>query len=338
MRKVIFPQANKAIMTECEPPRCGDGQVLIRLRRVGVCGTDIQVFSGKNRFMTFPIVPFHEGIGIAVEVGKQVTGVKVGDTICVRPIIACHGCYPCKNGHENACENFNSLGVQSDGLGSEYFAIDEEYCPVVSSELPLDEAILIEPFAVGVHAARRGQVKDKRVLVLGGGTIGNFVAQAAQLLGAAHVAICDISEEKIEMARRAGIALPINTSGKTVKDAVIEAFGADPADVIIDCVGAKPLFQQILDAAAKTSTVVIVGNYSENVELNVAQIQRNELNFLGNITYTRDDFETAIRLFEERRVYVKDFITARFSIEQIQEGMDQAVVGKGHNMKSIFDY
>lgn len=112
----------------------------------------------------------------------------------------------------------------------------------------------------------------------------------------------------------------------------------EPADVIIDCVGAKPLFQQILDAAAKTSTVVIVGNYSENVELNVAQIQRNELNFLGNITYTRDDFETAIRLFEERKVYVEGFISARFPIEQIQEGMDQAVTGKAHNMKTIFDY
>lgn len=144
--------------------------------------------------------------------------------------------------------------------------------------------------------------------------------------------------EKVEMARKAGIALPIVSAGKTLREVAAEAFGPEPADVIIDCVGAKPLFQQILDAAAKTSTVVIVGNYSENVELNVAQIQRNELNFLGNITYTRDDFETAIRLFEERKVYVEGFISARFPIEQIQEGMDQAVTGKAHNMKTIFDY
>ena len=338
MRRVVFPEAKKAVMTECEPPKCGDGQVLLKMRRVGVCGTDIQVFSGRNRFMTFPIVPFHEGIGTAVEVGKNVTNVKVGDTICVRPIIACHNCYPCRHGHVNACENFNSLGVQSNGLGSEYFAIDEEYCPRVSPDLPLDEAILIEPFAVGVHAARRGQVEGKKVLVVGAGTIGNFVAQAAQLLGAEEVAVCDISEEKVEMARKAGIALPIVSAGKTLREVAAEAFGPEPADVIIDCVGAKPLFKQILDAAAKTSTVVIVGNYSENVELNVAQIQRNELNFLGNITYTRDDFETAIRLFEERKVYVEGFISARFPIEQIQEGMDQAVTGKAHNMKTIFDY
>ena len=137
----------------------------------------------------------------------------------------------------------------------------------------------------------------------------------------------------------------VDAAGQPVFDIVAqigfdlsELENAPAADVIIDCVGAKPLFQQILDAAAKTSTVVIVGNYSENVELNVAQIQRNELNFLGNITYTRDDFETAIRLFEERKVYVEDFISARFSIEQIQEGMDQAVAGKAHNMKTIFDY
>ena len=338
MRRVVFPEAHKAVMTECEIPKCGDGQVLLKLRRVGVCGTDIQVFSGKNRFMTFPIVPFHEGLATAVEVGKGVTSVKPGDTICVRPIIACHNCYPCRHGKVNACENFNSLGVQSDGLGSEYFVIDEEYCPKVSPDLPLDEAILIEPFAVGVHAARRGDVAGKKVLVVGAGTIGNFVAQAAQLLGAEKVAICDLSEEKVEMARKAGIAAPVNSSGKTIREVVAEAFGSEPADVIIDCVGAKVLFQQILDAAVKTSTIVIVGNYSENVELNVAQIQRNELNVLGNITYNRDDFETAIRLFEERRVYVKDYITARYRIEQIQEGMDQAVTGKAHNMKTIFDY
>ena len=81
MRRVVFPEAKKAVMTECEPPKCGDGQVLLKMRRVGVCGTDIQVFSGRNRFMTFPIVPFHEGIGTAVEVGKDVTDVKVGDTL-----------------------------------------------------------------------------------------------------------------------------------------------------------------------------------------------------------------------------------------------------------------
>ena len=105
-------------------------------------------------------------------------------------------------------------------------------------DLPLDEAILIEPFAVGVHAARRGQVEGKKVLVVGAGTIGNFVAQAAQLLGAEKVAVCDLSEEKVEMARKAGIALPIVSAGKTLREVAAEAFGPEPADVIIDCVGA----------------------------------------------------------------------------------------------------
>lgn len=337
MRQVIFTEPLHAEIREAPKPHCGAGEVLLRMKRIGVCGTDIQVFLGRNRYTHFPITPFHEGVAVAEEVGEGVSHVKPGDLVTIRPIIACGACYACRGGHENACENFNCLGVQSDGLGADWFVLDARYVYPIPQDCPMDVAVLIEPFAVGVHAARRANAAGKRVLVVGAGTIGNFTAQACGLLGAAEVCICDLSAEKVEMAKKSGIGICLSSAGRTLTEVAQEAFGGFP-DVIIDCVGAPAVLPQILDLAGKTTTIVIVGNYSVPVEIDVAKIQRNELNVLGNITYTEADYREATALMTEGRVYVEGFITARFTLEQAQEMMDFAAHNRGLSMKTVMDF
>lgn len=338
MKSFVFEAPLTAKIIEQNIPEYTENQVLVKMIRVGVCGTDMQVFAGKNKFMTFPVIPFHEGIGEVANIGKNVTSVKVGDVVTIRPIIACGNCRSCKSGAHNACEQFNCLGVQSDGLGSEYFAIDESYVNVIPKDLSIDESILIEPFAVGIHASNRGNVKNKNVIVIGGGTIGNFTAQAAKLIGAKKVAICDISEEKINFAKNDNIDFAINTQDKDVCEAINEAFGDEGADVIIDCVGINTILNQILQAACKVSTVVIVANYSQSATIDITKIQRNELNVLGSITYTRDEFKLAVKFISEEKVYMKGFITERNSIYDIQKGMEKALNSKGLSMKNVFDF
>lgn len=337
MKKIVFTSPGCIEIQESKIPFCDTDEVLLRMERIGVCGTDIQVFAGRNRYMQFPIVPFHEGVARVTETGSGVRNVKVGDRVTIRPIISCGHCYACKRGHENACEKFNCLGVQSDGLGAEYFVIDKHYVYPISEKCPLDQAVLIEPFAVGVHAAMRGKVTDRRVLVVGAGTIGNFTAQACGLLGAKKVCICDLSEDKVRMAERSGIPICLNSSNRTLTDVAKEAFGTFP-DVIIDCVGAKTVLPQILDLAGKTTDIVIVGNYSEPVLVDVAKIQRNELNVYGNITYTEEDFCKAVELVMAQKVYMDGFISARFGFDEAQEMMDFASENRGVNMKVVMDY
>lgn len=337
MKKIVFESPEHAVIHEDDIPAYGDREVLLKLERIGVCGTDIQVFMGRNRYMEFPVVPFHEGVARVVKTGSQVDNVKEGDRVSVRPILSCGECYSCRNGHENACENFNCLGVQSDGLGAEYFAIGKSYVYPLPEECPLDQVVLIEPFAVGVHAATRAQAEGKTVLVVGAGTIGNFTAQACQLLGAEKVCICDLSEDKVKMAEKSGIAVCLNSSGRTIKEVGQEAFGAFP-DVIIDCVGAKTVFPQILELAGKTTTIVVVGNYSEPIMVDIATIQRNELNVRGNITYTAADFQKAVQLMTDGKVYTEGFISARFQFDQAQEMMEFAAKNRGVNMKVVMDY
>lgn len=337
MRQIVFSEPFRSRIHEQPIPECGEDQVLLKMLRVGVCGTDIQVFSGRNRYMQFPVTPFHEGVAKVHQIGSRVTNVKVGDMVTIRPILNCGNCYSCTHGHENACENFNCLGVQSDGLGADYVVIDHRFVYTLPEELPLDISVLIEPFAVGVHAARRGQVANKRVLVIGGGTIGNFTAQACKLEGAKSVCVCDPDQDKIVKAEQSGIDYFINNSGMTLTDVANKVYGTFP-DVIIDCVGAKFLMEQILNLAGKTTTVVIVGNYSEPIMVDIAKIQRNELNVFGNITYTEADFKQAIEWISTGKVFTDGFISAQYDMEHVQEMMDYAVANRGAFMKIVMNF
>lgn len=336
MKKIEFIAPFQAVVQEVEKPHCRPGEVLLRVRRIGVCGSDMQVFSGKNKYMQFPITPFHEGIAEVEETGSPDSKFVPGMQVAVLPIISCGKCYACKKGHENACMDFNCLGIQSDGLGAEYYVAQEKYLYEIPKELEWDKAILIEPLSVGMHAAARGDVEEKDVLIIGGGTIGNLTAQACKILGARKVCICDISQDKIELAKKSGID-GINTSDKTVKEAADIVFGGFP-DVIMDCAGAGALLPQILELAGKTTTVVIVANHSAPVELDVTKIQRNELDIRGSIASDERDFRRAIQAMAEGKVYVEGFITGRFRADQIQEMMQQAVRNKGCNMKTIMEW
>ena len=337
MRKIVFEGPKRAVIQEAERPVCGTGQVLLKMKRVGVCGTDIQVFAGKNRYMEFPVVPFHEGIAVVEETGEGVNDIAPGCLVTIRPILSCNTCYSCKKSRKNACMNFNSLGVQSDGLGADYFAVSREYVYPLEQDADLDKVIFIEPFAVGVHAAYQGGVKGKAVLVVGGGTIGNFTAQACRLAGAEKTAVCDISQDKIRMAEKSGIDFAVNTSELTLVQAAQKCFGGFP-DVIIDCAAVPAVFSQILEMAGKTTDIVIVGNYSVLVETDIAKIQRNELTVKGCITYREEDFIRAKELIEEGSVYLEGFISKRYYFSQVQEMMEQALENKGINMKTIMDF
>lgn len=337
MRQIVFTEPFKSQIYDRPVPQCNKDQVLLKMLRVGVCGTDIQVFSGKNRYMQFPVTPFHEGVGQVCQVGSEVSNVEVGDTVTIRPILNCGTCYSCTRGHENACEHFNCLGVQSDGLGAEYIAIDHRFVYTLPKELSLDVSVLIEPLAVGVHAAKRAQAAGKRILVIGGGTIGNFTAQACKLEGSQSVCICDPDPDKIKKAEQSGIDYFVNNTSMTLSDVADKVYGTFP-DVIIDCVGAKCLMEQILNLAGKTTTVVVVGNYSEPIMVDFAKIQRNELNVYGNITYTEADYKQAIEWISAGKVFTEGFISAQYNFEHVQDVMDYAVANRGTFMKIVMNF
>lgn len=336
MKKIVFASPNKTEIIEVQRPVPKAGQILLKVKRVGVCGSDMQVFSGKNRYMKFPVTPFHEGVLEIVEIGGADSGLKPGMEVAVWPFISCGSCYSCRNNSPNACMNFTCLGIQADGLGAEYYVSDEKYVYPLPENLDADEAVLIEPLSIGMHAASRGEVAGKTVLIVGAGTIGNMTAQACKIKGAARVVVCDVAQEKIELAEASNIE-GFHNQGKSLKEVSCEVFGSFP-DIVIDCAGYGPTTEEIFEIGGKTTTVVIVANSSKPISLFMSEIQRNELDVRGCIGSHPDDFRAAVDAVAAGKLNAKGFITARYGkMEQIQEMMEYTLSHRGSNMKTIME-
>lgn len=337
MRKIEFTAPGRAEIIEVPRPAPKEGQVLLRVKRIGVCGSDMQVFAGNNQYMTFPVTPFHEGILEVAELGRGADSrLKPGMAAAVWPFINCGTCYPCTHGSPNACMDFTCLGIQTDGLGAEYYLSEEKYICPLPDGLDPDEAVLIEPLSIGMHAAARGSVTGKRVLVVGAGTIGNMTAQACKIRGAERVVVCDVAQEKIELAAASAIE-GVNNRGKHLRELAREVFG-EPPDVVIDCAGFGPTTEQIFEIGGKTTTVVIVANSSRPISLLMNHIQRNELDVRGCIGSHPDDFRAAVDAVAAGRLNARGFITARYEkMEQIQEMMEYTVSNRGSNMKTVME-
>jgi L-iditol 2-dehydrogenase len=230
------------------------------------------------------------------------------------------------------------MGVHRDGFLREYAAVDAKYLHKCPPDMSFEHIALAEPFAVGVGAVRRAErIAGARVVVVGAGTIGNFTAQAAKALGAGKVMITDISESKLDIARECGIDFCVNTQDVRLRDAVVSRFGADRADVIIDCAATKGSFASVLEAARQRSEIIITGNFKEPVEFNVPLLQRQEITMKGHMMYVREDFETAITLLSRGEIAVEKIITKAFSFAEYEAAFKYADEHASEVMKLLIN-
>jgi L-iditol 2-dehydrogenase len=298
---------------EVEKPRPAEGQALLKIHSVGICGSDIQMYHGRHKYMTYPVVIGHEVSATVEETGPGVSDFAPGDKVTVEPQIFCGKCYPCLIGRFNVCENLKVMGVHRDGFCREYAALDASY--LHRADMKEEWRALMEPLAVGVGSVKRGgDPRGANIAVVGAGTIGNCIAQAAKAMGAAKVLIADISAPKLEFAKQCGIEHCADTTKTSLADAVGKTFGSRGADVIIDAVGVPASLSSILKAARSSSVVVVTGNFKEPFSLEVPAIQRREISLVGHMMYVREDFADAIRLAGSGAVKLDGLITQRFSI------------------------
>ena len=317
MKKAILTAPYTFEFADAPIPEIRDDQVLLKVSQIGVCASDMQMYHGLHKYMTFPVVPGHEASGTIVKVGKDVTDYKVGDFVTVEPQVTCGECYPCRIGRFNVCEHLKVMGVHKDGFACEYFAIDPCYLHHCDG-LNADEATLIEPLAVGIGSARRaGDLNGKNVVVVGAGTIGNLVAQSAKAMGAAKVMVTDIKDKKLNYALECGVDYAVNTMGKSLKSVISDTFGIQKADVLIDCAATRGSFASILEAARPASTIVITGNFKAAVEVELPVLQRQEISLLGHMMYVREDYQDAITAVREKRVNLSGFATQHYALDDI---------------------
>ncbi|WRS28873.1 alcohol dehydrogenase catalytic domain-containing protein [Oscillospiraceae bacterium MB08-C2-2] len=319
MKKAIFTGPYAIEFQDAEMPSIQANEVLLKVVSIGICGSDIQMYHGLHKYMTYPVIPGHEVAAVIEKVGSAVSQFRVGQRVTVEPQIVCHKCYPCETGRFNVCENLRVKGVHADGFAAEYVAVEESYLHLCPDNMDFDLITLVEPLAVGIGSVKRSNYKGASVAVIGAGTIGNLTAQAAQALGAAKVLITDILDQKLEYAKACGIEHCINTKEIGLKKAIEDTFHAQKADVIIDCAATKGSFMAALEASRNNSQIIITGNYKAPVEFEMPTIQRREVSLVGHMMYVREDFADAIRFLAAGSVKVQDFVTQRYPFEEFDD-------------------
>jgi len=329
---------------EVEKPRPQKGEVLLKIHSFGICGSDIQMYHGKHKYMTYPVVIGHEVSAVVAETGEGVKDFNIGDKVTVEPQIFCGKCYPCSIGRFNVCESLKVMGVHADGFCREYAVVGASYLHRCPPDMDEELLSLIEPVAVGVGAVKRASLGRKiNVAVVGAGTIGNCVAQAAKAiganaLGAEGVLIADVSAARLAFAGQCGIEHCVDTSKVSLSEAIEKAFGPRRADVIIDAAGTPASMHAILAAARRSSVVVVTGNFKEPLTFEVPVIQRQEISLVGHMMYVREDFEDAIRFMESGAVKAGGLITQRFPASELKDAFEFIDAHPEQVMKAIVTF
>lgn len=338
MTQAIMTEPRNIIYQEVDIPEVKPDQIKVKMKRIGICGSDIHVNHGKHPYTSYPVVQGHEVSAEVVETGKDVTNCKVGDKVTIQPQVVCGKCYPCTHGMYNDCEVLKVMGFQTTGMASDYFVVDATKALVLPEEMSWDHGAMIEPLAVAVHAVRRyaADMTGKKAVVLGGGPIGNLVAQTAKALGAEVVLLSELSAYRLDTAKKCGIAT-VNPSEEDLLEAIIEACGEDRADVIFECIGINPTMKQAIAYARKGSHIVVVGVFGDLATVDMAAVQDHELTLLGSAMYREEDYIKAIELVAAGKIEFEALITHRFGFREFKKGYDTIDLEKDKAMKVMIN-
>jgi 2-desacetyl-2-hydroxyethyl bacteriochlorophyllide A dehydrogenase len=321
MRAVVIDGPGRAGVGMLPEPTLAAGDVLVRVRTVGFCGSDLNTFRGLNPLVSYPRVPGHELAGTVEAVGDGVpASIRVGEDVTVVPYTSCGNCSACRHGRVNTCRNNQTLGVQRDGALTERIAVPW-HSVLRADGLSRRELALVEPLAVGVHAVARGRVTPGDVVaVLGTGAVGLGAVAGAARAGATVIAV-DVDDRKLATARRAGAAHGVNVRSAALHDALQSLTAGDGPDVVIEAVGLPETFLSAVAEVAVAGRVVYIGYAKAPVGFDTTQFVRKELDILGARNATVADFRSVLGLMNARLFPVDDAVTRIVALDAAAEAL-----------------
>ncbi|NLJ70515.1 MAG: alcohol dehydrogenase catalytic domain-containing protein [Clostridiaceae bacterium] len=335
MRQITLINPEKFEMKNVEVPEPEFNEIQIKVKYIGICGSDIHAYFGKHPFISCPITLGHEFVGTISKLGKNVEGFKIGDIVTAMPQIYCGECEPCKEGRYNICDKLLVIGCQSVGASSDYFTFDASIAKKFPADFDFKTAVMAEPVAVGVHAVSLiDSLDSKNVVVLGSGTIGNVTAQAAIAQGAKNVLITDISDEKLEIAKKCGIQYCVNTLKEDLAEQINYYFG-EKADVFIECVGIGATINQAIKLSKKGRDIIVLGVFEDNADIEMGLVQDKELRLIGSLMYIEKDFDLAIKYLVDGTINTEPMITDVLPFEDYEKAFSNKAKQSDINMKTL---
>ena len=321
-----------------KPESVGPGEVMLKIERIGVCGSDIHVFHGEHPATPYPVVQGHEYSATVHSVGEHVTTVQPGMKATAWPQLVCGKCGPCLRGQYNACQELKVQGFQAPGVAQDFFVVPEERIIPIPDSMSLDQGALVEPAAVGAHSTNRTTgIEGKNVVVSGAGTIGNLVAQFAKARGAAKVLISDISNYRLGIARECGIEGVLNVAEIPFEEGVKSFFGNEGFQVGFEAAGVQPSLDALMAHVEKGGDIVILGVYSENPTVNMYFLGEHELNLFGSMMYRKEDYEEAVKMIDSEKIKTSPLISKHFSFDAYLEAYQYIEKQGDRTMKVMID-
>lgn len=317
MRQAVMTAPGVIEIRQAPDAAPGPGQVLLRVKRIGVCGSDVHVNHGKHPFTSYPVVQGHEFSAVVEAVGEGVTGIQPGMKVTATPQEVCGVCRPCKRGQYNVCENLKVRGFQAPGVAQDLYATEADKIVVLPDSFTFEQGAFIEPVAVGAHStARAGGVEGRNVVVLGAGPIGNFAAQACKCRGARKVLITDVSDYRLDIARQVGVDCISNAKNETLAEAAARAFGDEGFDLAMEAAGSETTIDQAIRAIDKGGTIVILGVFGGKPAVDMARVGEHELSLIGTMMYRHEDYVQAVEWIANGQIKTEPLDSMHFPLER----------------------
>lgn len=323
MKVIECTEINRMSVVNQEKPIISDDKdILIAIKRIGICGTDMHAYSGIQPFFTYPRILGHELSGCVEAIGSKVKNITIGDTVAIIPYMDCGKCIACKNGKTNCCTHMQVLGVHIDGGMKEYITVPSSHVRVVN-ELTLDEAAMIEPLSIGAHAIRRANIQQgETILVIGAGPIGLGVIRFAQLQGARTI-VMDISEERLFFCQEwTNCDRTIKASEDSTQALLDVNDGALPS-IVLDATGNKQSMMKAFDYVGHGGRLVYVGLTKDILSFSNPEFHSKEMTLLGSRNATKADFDYVINSMAKGLIshsYITNKIKFNDAVKYFEEG------------------
>ncbi len=337
--KVAYLQRLSEVSVKQESvPQVTGKDVLIKVMAVGICGSDVHYYAhGRigQRKVQYPHVQGHECAGVVVAVGSQVNRFKIGDRVAIEPGVACQACEWCKKGRYNLCPDVQFLSTPPvKGAFVQYLKHTEDYLFPIPDNVSYENATLAEPLSVGIHAVRRGRLQPgTSVLISGMGPVGLMTIIAAKSFGAKEIIVTDMEPLRLEAAKRLGATRTINVKDEYMDATISELTAQSGVDMVVETSGNVSALQSSVELTKRGGSIVVVGfPAKEEVPLNVTLMLQKEIDLYSVYRYT-NTYPLAIQLLESMGSQVASIITDKYSIDDIDEAMEQALTNRAESLK-----
>lgn len=334
MKAIVIDKPYEVEIQDVPMPTVGEGEALLRVLYVGICGADVASYTGNQPFTTYPRIPGHEFSAEIIEIPENDKGLKKGDVVTCNPYFNCGKCYSCERGHVNCCTDNRTMGVQRDGAFCEYISMPvERIYPGMG--LTAKELALIEPFSISRHAISRAVIhQTDSVLIVGAGPIGLFALLAAKQF-AGKIAVADVLNNRLDLAMSYGADGVVNTATEDIAKFTEEFTDGRGFDVCIEACGRPETFLMCIDEAAYAANIILIGNGKRETTFLHSIILKKELNIFGSRNAMKQDFLDNIELAASGKVDLMKMVSGVYEMDKAAEAFDALAHNKGDLAKLL---